>query len=385
FWAGPSRRQVWEVPLHHLTTSSLLNLKPLLLNIVCLNVQVNFVHIFRFNGRPGAYVRLFGKFRLEECHPSGCLVDLCTQLAIVLIMKQLFSNINEYALTVIDTLRMMLKSWLRSRQWGDDRSKQQLGPFMLTFEYLDMVLQFGYVTIFVASFPLAPLLAFINNLFELHLDAWKLCSNVRRPVAHRAANIGVWFNILKFIAILSVITNALVIAVSSDFIPRLYYLYLRHVECPGKGGSETPSKRCLEGYVQSSLSNFSVADFENQTKPDTTNLRPDEKPLKFCSYRAYREPPDHPDPYSTTMDYWKMMAARLVFIILFLVVGWLVPDMSMTKKRKVLDKKHRRYKKHLDAILDEMSKGKKRFRRNLGCYDKPTLIPRNTSGGRFYY
>lgn len=253
----------------------------------------------------------------------------------------------------------MLKSWLRSRQWGDDRSKQQLGPFMLTFEYLDMVLQFGYVTIFVASFPLAPLLAFINNLFELHLDAWKLCSNVRRPVAHRAANIGVWFNILKFIAILSVITNALVIAVSSDFIPRLYYLYLR--QC-------VHSHSCLEGYVQSSLSNFSVADFENQTKPDTTNLRPDEKPLKFCSYRAYREPPDHPDPYSTTMDYWKMMAARLVFIILFvhlnvivqLVVGWLVPDMSMTKKRKVLDKKHRRYKKHLDAILDEMSKDQNR-------------------------
>uniref|UniRef100_UPI00358ECDAC anoctamin-9-like isoform X2 n=1 Tax=Myxine glutinosa TaxID=7769 RepID=UPI00358ECDAC len=313
----------------------------------------------RFNGRPGAYVRLFGKFRLEECHPSGCLVDLCTQLAIVLIMKQLFTNIKEYAIPV------MRKSWLRSWSWGVDRSKQHLGPFMLTFEYLDMVLQFGYVTIFVVSFPLAPLLAFINDVFEIHLDAWKLCSNVRRPVAHRATNIGVWFNILKFIAILSVITNALVIAVSSDFIPRLYYTYLR----------QSPhSESDLQGYVQFSLSNFSVADFENQTEPDTTNLRPNEKPLKFCSYRAYREPPDHRDQYSNTMDFWKMMAARLVFIILFvhvnvfvqLLVAWLVPDVPMVIKRKVLDKKRRRYKRQLDAILaeealgDERSEGPKR-------------------------
>jgi len=38
-----------------------------------------------------------------------------------------------------------------------------------------MVIQFGYCTLFVAAFPLAPLLAFINNAIEIRVDAWKLC------------------------------------------------------------------------------------------------------------------------------------------------------------------------------------------------------------------
>ena len=41
-----------------------------------------------------------------------------------------------------------------------------------------MSIQFGYVTLFVASFPLAPLFAFANNLIEIRVDAYKLC--VRR-------------------------------------------------------------------------------------------------------------------------------------------------------------------------------------------------------------
>lgn len=48
-----------------------------------------------------------------------------------------------------------------------------------------MVLQFGFVTIFVAAFPLAPLFALINNAFEIRLDAKKMITSLRRPVAQR--------------------------------------------------------------------------------------------------------------------------------------------------------------------------------------------------------
>ena len=36
------------------------------------------------------------------------------------------------------------------------------------------VVQYGFVTLFVAAFPLAPLLALINNVFEIRLDAYKV-------------------------------------------------------------------------------------------------------------------------------------------------------------------------------------------------------------------
>ena len=50
--------------------------------------------------------------------------------------------------------------------------------------------QFGFVTIFVAAFPLAPFFALINNLMEIRLDAFKFVTQLRRPYAARAQDIG---------------------------------------------------------------------------------------------------------------------------------------------------------------------------------------------------
>lgn len=76
----------------------------------------------------------------------------------------------------------------------------------LIFHYTK-VLQFGFITIFVAAFPLAPLFALLNNWVEIRLDAHKFVCEYRRPVAERAQNIGVWFNILEALSHLSVIAN----------------------------------------------------------------------------------------------------------------------------------------------------------------------------------
>ena len=38
---------------------------------------------------------------------------------------------------------------------------------LLFNEYLEIVIQFGFITIFVAAFPLAPLFALINNILEI--------------------------------------------------------------------------------------------------------------------------------------------------------------------------------------------------------------------------
>lgn len=56
-----------------------------------------------------------------------------------------------------------------------------------------LVLQFGFTTIFVAAFPLAPLLALLNNIIEIRLDAYKFVTQWRRPLASRAKDIGELF------------------------------------------------------------------------------------------------------------------------------------------------------------------------------------------------
>lgn len=52
------------------------------------------------------------------------------------------------------------------------------------------VIQYSFTTIFVAAFPLAPLLAFFNNIIEIRLDAIKMVRLQRRTVPRKAKDIG---------------------------------------------------------------------------------------------------------------------------------------------------------------------------------------------------
>lgn len=70
----------------------------------------------------------------------------------------------------------------------------------------DMVIQFGYVTLFAVAFPLAPLCALANNIIELRMDARKILMGTRKPYPHAASSIGIWYHILQLIGICAVIS-----------------------------------------------------------------------------------------------------------------------------------------------------------------------------------
>lgn len=58
------------------------------------------------------------------------------------------------------------------------------------------VVQFGFVTLFVAAFPLAPLFALLNNIIEIRADANKFVTQLRRPRAERTGSIGKLFDFI---------------------------------------------------------------------------------------------------------------------------------------------------------------------------------------------
>jgi len=74
--------------------------------------------------------------------------------------------------------------------------------------YSDVVIQFGYVTLFVAAFPLAPLFALVNNYLKVRIDAWNLLCVMQRPVPVSAKGIGSWEACLQTISYIAVITNS---------------------------------------------------------------------------------------------------------------------------------------------------------------------------------
>jgi hypothetical protein len=90
------------------------------------------------------------------------------------------------------------------------RVEDQLSlPAYDTFgDYAEMATQFGYIALWSTIWPLAPVMAFINNFFELRLDALKMTIDARRPVPIRAESIGPWLEVLGFISWLSAMLNA---------------------------------------------------------------------------------------------------------------------------------------------------------------------------------
>jgi anoctamin-10/anoctamin-7 len=89
-----------------------------------------------------------------------------------------------------------------------------LGTFA---DYADMMMQFGYATMFISSYPLATILAFVNNYIEMRVDGWKLTQFCRRPEPRAAENIGTWFAILEIISSLAVLVNAGLVCFTGTF------------------------------------------------------------------------------------------------------------------------------------------------------------------------
>jgi hypothetical protein len=77
------------------------------------------------------------------------------------------------------------------------------------------VIQYGFVTLFVAAFPLTPLFALANNILEVHVDSIKLVDS-RRPNPRGAENIGSWALFMGLMSDISIITNAAIIIFATE-------------------------------------------------------------------------------------------------------------------------------------------------------------------------
>jgi len=90
-----------------------------------------------------------------------------------------------------------------------------LGPFQ---DYAEAAIQYGYATMFVAAYPLAAIMSFVNNYIELRVDAWKLLQQSRRPEPRSAEDIGTWQSILEIVSIFAMIINAALISFTGTFV-----------------------------------------------------------------------------------------------------------------------------------------------------------------------
>jgi hypothetical protein len=89
-------------------------------------------------------------------------------------------------------------------------------------DYLEMIIELGYVLLFASAFPLAAPLSMFANLVEFRSDIFKLTSTTRRPIAEEARNIDPWVEILTVIVWMSALTNVAVMGFTSEQLKTIF-------------------------------------------------------------------------------------------------------------------------------------------------------------------
>jgi len=169
--------------------------------------------------------------RRFTCKPF-CFEDAGALLATIFVIRVVVNNAIEVILPYY-RLRQRLAKHTKSAAGDDDEyddpfdearmRKRQISPAEEQFEkddydsislfndYAELVIQYGYATLFVSAFPLAPMFACANNIIEIRVDGWKLTQNTRRPWPSGAEDIGTWEDVLHLMSVIATVTNILMV------------------------------------------------------------------------------------------------------------------------------------------------------------------------------
>ncbi|CAK4760575.1 unnamed protein product [Aphanomyces euteiches] len=169
------------------------------------------------------YITFIKSYVGVSCANNDCLGEL--RMAVLTIF-----NTNLIAGNLQEVLLPRLQSWWTAREAGQSAElhASALHPVEHQFylidygwigtfnDYLELVIQFCFTVLFIAAFPLTPLLSFVNNFFEIRIDGYKLLTKYRRPPPRQAATSGQWVTILEILVTVAIATNGFVMVYTAN-------------------------------------------------------------------------------------------------------------------------------------------------------------------------
>ncbi|XP_056633855.1 anoctamin-3-like [Diorhabda sublineata] len=233
----------------------------------------------------------------DSCQPLSCIIDLTTQLFFLMLFRRPMGHSLKLIFTVINKSlrkRCFHTEFENLPQYEEEYLLERTNKYFLMSNYNELIIQYGFITFFVAGLPLTPLYALLSNILQMRQDAYKLVKNCRRPIPKVVAGIGAWDGILLGLTYLSITTNAFVLAFTSQFVEREVY---------------KQTHNSLKGFVNYTLSEFKTKD--NKEYDIIGNKK------SICYYLGMRYPPGHDQEYELTGEYWTNFTWKLVFLIIF--------------------------------------------------------------------
>eukprot|EP00741_Cyanophora_paradoxa_P025082 tig00000342_g24210.t1 len=170
-------------------------------------------------------IEIFG-FRQQclEVTPGGppnCMFELQRQLSSIFFTQIAIGNVLEVFIPYVKQKWRLIKASKTAYGGANAPKKVESERYLEPFggvldDFNEIMIQFGQVTLFASAFPLAALLALLNNLVEIRSDAYKLIHGSQRPTPGTAKDIGSWMGVMQAVSSIAVVTNAAMVIFTSD-------------------------------------------------------------------------------------------------------------------------------------------------------------------------
>ena len=147
-----------------------------------------------------------------QCGAKDCMYTLGINLAIVLLVRITVGNFQEFVLPRV------MNYFNGARDTSHSQAEREYRRPDYDFiqdsidDYSELLIQFGYQTLFVTALPASALLVLISNHFELRYDVDKMLYQTRRVYPKSAEDIGTWQTVFNLMTTCAVPANAALVA-----------------------------------------------------------------------------------------------------------------------------------------------------------------------------
>ncbi|KAK9366695.1 calcium-activated chloride channel-domain-containing protein [Lipomyces kononenkoae] len=153
------------------------------------------------------------KFRLKQQYiyftATAQLINFFVETLLPYIQRRAFKEAKKLQEKVTGTCEEVFKDKEEEASFlMRVRTEADFPDYVVGDDYREMIVQFGYLSLFSTVWPLAPLFSFINNWVELRGDAVKICLDTKRPIPSKGETIGPWLDNLTFLTWLGSMTTA---------------------------------------------------------------------------------------------------------------------------------------------------------------------------------
>ena len=157
----------------------------------------------------------FLKANWESCYNDSCIEELRFQL-IGIFFFNFLTNLLEVGIPYFKHKGHLANERRRATTVNSIMNEMEKEAVLTEYqsalyEYMEIIIDYGYMVLFSSVFPLLPLFVLCSVLVEIRIDAWKLCFVTRRPFPTQSNTIGIWNQVIIWVSVIGLITNLAIV------------------------------------------------------------------------------------------------------------------------------------------------------------------------------